>query len=163
VDLLFRQIIGGCKDSAGRTVADGQILVRFQILCINDFELIQQRNGIIVGVVQETQRQNAVVDQILLVDAGIALGYDRLNAKEHRRHGRVLARAALAVVGTGDDDSFFIFPAARREAFINLLEAEFTHLFDVAAVRQHLAAGRHDVIRCDVIIDFDHDPGVNRR
>ena len=77
------------------------------------------------GAGQELAGQHAHADQVGAVDALEALGHDRLDAGEAHALGRPVARAALAVVGAGDDDQRLAalhvgldrFPHAHRLAF----------------------------------------------
>ena len=51
--------------------------------------------AVVVGRIGEDQRQDAVIDQVLPVDTGKALGQDKSQSRVSRCHGSVLARLYL--------------------------------------------------------------------
>ena len=65
---------------------------------------------LVVGGVGKGQRQNAGVDEVCRVDAGKALGDDRLDAEVEGRERRVLARRALPVVRAAHDHALAELP-----------------------------------------------------
>src|SRR6266404_6188245 len=57
----------------------------------------------VIRRVGEGERQDAIIDQVLTVDASKALGKDDSQAEVARRHRGVLARGSLTVIVAGDD------------------------------------------------------------
>ena len=53
----------------------------------------------------KNQRQNAVIEQVLLMDPCIGFGDDRLHTQTHWQHGRMLPAGTLSVVLPAHDDA----------------------------------------------------------
>ena len=58
---------------------------------------------VIVGVIGEDERQHALIDEVLAVNAGKAFGQHHPKAQRSRRDRGMLARGSLAVVFSRND------------------------------------------------------------
>ncbi|KAG1320640.1 hypothetical protein G6F63_014159 [Rhizopus arrhizus] len=104
-----------------------------------------QRQRLAVHAGLEFQRQHAHADQVGTVNPLEALGHDRFHAGQAHALGGPVTRAALAVVGAGDDDQrllavhvgFDRFPHAHDLAF-RLHARQRTLLHAAVVVAHHL-------------------------
>src|SRR5207249_11631156 len=65
-------------------------------------DAVLRAKTVVVARVLESERQDALILEIRLVDAGEALDENHRTAKIPRRHGRVLAARALTIVLVAD-------------------------------------------------------------
>ena len=64
-------------------------------------------NLVIVGRIGKDSRNDTMIDEVVLMDAGKALRNDHLDAKVHGRNGRVFAARALSIVAAANDEAHF--------------------------------------------------------
>ena len=80
--------------------------------------------GIVPGVAED-QGENARVDEVLPVDAGVGKDDDRADAEETRRERGVLPARALPIVLSSDEDAAAGRARPGRKASIQRLESKF--------------------------------------
>ena len=91
------------------------------------------------------------------MDAGKALGDDRLDAEVEGRERRVLARRALPVVRAAHDHALAERPGACGKFGVADLKAVLGDFRNVGAQRQDLCTCGHDMIGGDIVVHLQRD------
>ena len=115
-----------------------------------------ERNAAAARAAREERRRRemCIRDRIGLVDAGKADRDDGADAQIQRHQGRVLPAGTLAVVGAAHDDAPVCGQRPVVKGRVTFFKTEVGDLGDIAAERQHLGAGGHDVVGGDVVAHF---------
>ena len=123
-------------------------------------------DAVVVDRVDERDRQDTEVHEVLRVDAGEALGDHRVQPEVARRDRGVLAARALAVVVAADDDVAAVGRdrSSARSWYVSSIgaERESADRRDVAAERQHPRAGGQDLVGRDVVADLQQHRSRDR-
>src|SRR4051812_15858822 len=117
---------------------------------------------VVVGLVDEGQRDDPLRDEVAPVDARERLGDHRANAELQRRQGGVLARRALAVVVAADDEAAAPLADPLAELGIAVAEGELGDRGDIGAVGHDLDAVGGEVAGRDVVVLDGGDPALER-
>ena len=118
-------------------------------------QLIAEVDAVVIRLVCESHGQDAVVDQVRLMDAGEALRHHRADAQVQRHQGGVLAAGALAVVAAGDEDAAALRLGTGREILVHGGEAEVAQVGHIGAEGQELRVGRRDVVGGDIVLHLE--------
>src|SRR5215204_3096893 len=132
-------------------LADGLYLPRIALLY-----------PLVIVLVPEEERQDALGDQVPAVDTGEALGDDRAYAEVKRGEGRVLPRGALPVVVPADDETAAPIEGAVVEPGVLPAEHVLRAFRDIGPqAHPQGAVGGHVPCR-DVVLDHYDDAPFER-
>ena len=154
---------GGGDDRCGDLRAGGESLAD-----LVDADRVAFRNLVVVGLVRESEGDDAEVDEVCGVDSFDRHCDEDLDSEVHRADRGVFAGGALTVAVASDDDAVascvahFGGALGKRlfPGFIETFEDDFCVFGDVAAVFQ-MNAGGHDVVGAGFVRSLDDGDAVD--
>ena len=127
-----------------------------------DPPLLSLLGTLVVGLVGERERRNALRDQVRAMNAREALGDDRPHAEVERCEGGLLSARALTVVVAADDDAAAPLLGPCREVGIEAPEHEPRAGGDVRPDGESERSVGSHVAGRDVVSDDDQDATLDR-
>ncbi|KUI59614.1 hypothetical protein VP1G_11144 [Cytospora mali] len=135
-------------------------LVLEHVVQTHGSDLVAGVDAVVVGLVGERQRDDALLLEVGLVDAGEGLADDDAGAEVPRLQGGVLAGRALAVVVLGDDEPLAPFVVGRVDLARRRVDGRVERVGrDVGQVALVLEPGprRRDGVGRALALDLDED------
>src|SRR5947209_15507425 len=119
--------------------------------------LISLSDPLVVGLISERERNQALSDQIASVDAGKRFGDDRSDPQLLGSQDGMFPAGALTVVVASDDEASAPVPSAAWKLWVQPPENEVRHGLDVRAERHDDYAIGRKVAGRDIITNHDQD------
>src|SRR5947209_5528179 len=117
--------------------------------------LISLSYPLVVGLISERERNQALSDQIAAVDASKRFGDDRPDPQLLGCQDGMFPAGALTIVVASDDESSTPIPGPGRKLWIQPPEDEIGHRLDVRAERHDDHTIRREVAGRDIVADHD--------